>query len=204
MDIADSPARCERALARQAPWAVVNARPYARVDEAETDVPTAAVFRENALGPEALASLCGRHHLPLVTFSTDLVFDGRQDLSPLRRERPGGAPALNVYGRSKAEGELRSAPTATPNRWWSARARSSGPGTSTTSSPCCCARCSAASRSARRAISRCPRHTFPTSCTPCLDLLIDCESGIWHLTNGDAMTWYDWACAAAEAIGLRA
>jgi dTDP-4-dehydrorhamnose reductase len=34
-----------------------------------------------------------------------------------------------------------------------------------------------------------------------LDLLIDGERGIWHLANAGALTWFDFACAAAEAGG---
>jgi dTDP-4-dehydrorhamnose reductase len=59
----------------------------------------------------------------------------------------------------------------------------------------------------------------PDLVNTCLDLLIDCESGLWHLTNGAAMSWPDLArraCAAAgvddgrleecttDALGLRA
>jgi dTDP-4-dehydrorhamnose reductase len=47
----------------------------------------------------------------------------------------------------------------------------------------------------------------PDLVNACLDLLIDRECGIWHLTNGAAMSWADLvqrACAAAgvDAVGL--
>ena len=35
-----------------------------------------------------------------------------------------------------------------------------------------------------------------------LDLLIDNASGIWHLTNGDAVTWAELALLAARTTGL--
>jgi dTDP-4-dehydrorhamnose reductase len=37
-----------------------------------------------------------------------------------------------------------------------------------------------------------------------LDLLIDGSRGIWHLANVGALTWYDFACAAAAAGGRSA
>jgi dTDP-4-dehydrorhamnose reductase len=36
-----------------------------------------------------------------------------------------------------------------------------------------------------------------------LDLLIDQEHGIWHLANGGAMSWYDFAMFAAARSGRR-
>jgi dTDP-4-dehydrorhamnose reductase len=35
-----------------------------------------------------------------------------------------------------------------------------------------------------------------------LDLLIDGETGIWHVTNRAAVNWHEFACIAAEAAGL--
>jgi dTDP-4-dehydrorhamnose reductase len=35
-----------------------------------------------------------------------------------------------------------------------------------------------------------------------LDLLIDQESGIWHLANKGSLTWADWAFETAEAFQL--
>jgi dTDP-4-dehydrorhamnose reductase len=36
----------------------------------------------------------------------------------------------------------------------------------------------------------------------CLDLLIDRTAGIWHLTNGDPLTWAELALMAAEKAGI--
>ena len=56
------------------PWAIINAAGYVRVDDAETDADLC--HRENVTGPTCLASECANRELPLVTFSSDLVFDG--------------------------------------------------------------------------------------------------------------------------------
>jgi dTDP-4-dehydrorhamnose reductase len=51
-----------------------------------------------------LAAACARHGVQLVTFSSDLVFDGAKS-SPYVESDP--VAPLNVYGRSKAEAERR-------------------------------------------------------------------------------------------------
>jgi dTDP-4-dehydrorhamnose reductase len=42
----------------------------------------------------------------------------------------------------------------------------------------------------------------PDLVNACLDLLIDKESGIWHLTNGEAMSWAELARRACAAAGI--
>jgi dTDP-4-dehydrorhamnose reductase len=42
----------------------------------------------------------------------------------------------------------------------------------------------------------------PDLVNACLDLLIDRESGIWHLSNGEAMSWSDLAQRACAAAGI--
>ena len=101
LDIA-SEASVERALGALRPWAVVNAAGYVRVDDAESEEPRC--FRENADGAATVAAGCSRRETALVTFSSDLVFDGRKGCPYL--EDNAVAP-LSVYGRSKAEGERR-------------------------------------------------------------------------------------------------
>jgi dTDP-4-dehydrorhamnose reductase len=79
---------------------MINPAAYTVVDPAE-DEPELA-FRINAEAPAALAHWAARHHVPLVHFSTDYVFDGSGE-TPWREEdrcRP-----LSSYGRSKWEGE---------------------------------------------------------------------------------------------------
>lgn len=73
MDITDS-VSVDTALTQLNPWAVVNAAGYVRVDDAERDVDTC--LRVNAQGPAILAASCARQGIPLLTFSSDLVFDG--------------------------------------------------------------------------------------------------------------------------------
>ena len=82
------------------PRAVINAAAYTRVDEAERD--PAPALRLNRDVPAALARACAEARIPLVHISTDYVFDGEKG-EPYVEADP--AAPLNVYGRSKAEGE---------------------------------------------------------------------------------------------------
>ena len=43
---------------------------------------------------------------------------------------------------------------------------------------------------------------MPDLVNPTLDLLVDRAAGIWHLSNGDAVTWADLAQRAAAVAGL--
>ena len=88
------------------PDVVINCAAYTDVDEAE-DNPKVA-FKVNALGPEILAKECRRLRAKLVHYSTDYIFSGREkDAERYPDGYPEDAPAapLNVYGRSKKEGE---------------------------------------------------------------------------------------------------
>ncbi len=92
-------AALKRAVAELRPAAAINAAAMAAPDACERD-PQAA-RQVNALGPQALARACARAGIPLLHFSTDLVFDGTK--APYREEDP-TAP-ISVYGRVKREGE---------------------------------------------------------------------------------------------------
>jgi dTDP-4-dehydrorhamnose reductase len=82
--------------------AVVNTAGYVRVDDAENDC--IACFRENTKGATVLAEACARRGIRLLTYSSDLVFDGTAK-HPLVESDP--VHPLNVYGQSKAEAEKR-------------------------------------------------------------------------------------------------
>ncbi len=99
VDLTDETALA-RALEAPAPDVVVNAAAYTAVDKAE-DEPDAA-YAVNAAAPARLAALCREQGAALIHISTDYVFDG-SGAKAWREDDPIGP--LNVYGRSKAEGE---------------------------------------------------------------------------------------------------
>jgi dTDP-4-dehydrorhamnose reductase len=90
----------DRLLDELRPTAVVNAAAYTAVDRAEEE-PEAA-YRLNRDVPGSLARACAAAGVPFVHFSTDYVFDGTK-AAPYVEDDPRNP--LNVYGRSKAEGE---------------------------------------------------------------------------------------------------
>lgn len=194
MDIADRES-VAAALACHKPWAVINTAGYVRVAQAETEPD--ACFRENAIGADVLAQVCAGLGIPLVTFSSDLVFDGR--LGRAYQESDPVSPG-SVYGASKAEAErnvLRAHPQALVVRtsaffgpWdrfnfvWSvlnglARGDEVEAG--------------------RDIVS--PTYV-PDLVHIVLDLLIDGESGLWHLANPGEMSWHALAAAIARRAGL--
>lgn len=82
------------------PALIVNAAAYTNVDGAERDVDTARAV--NAVAPGLLQEEANRLGAAVVHYSTDYVFDGTG--SRPWTETDAVAP-LNVYGRTKADGE---------------------------------------------------------------------------------------------------
>jgi dTDP-4-dehydrorhamnose reductase len=96
------PSSLQAAIASIKPDAVVNAAAFTAVDMAEDEPELAAAI--NAAGAGSLAAAAADAGLPVVHVSTDYVFDGTKEGAYLETDAP--AP-LNVYGRTKLEGEQR-------------------------------------------------------------------------------------------------
>jgi dTDP-4-dehydrorhamnose reductase len=193
MDIAD-PKSVAAALACHRPWAVINTAGYVRVADAERE--PEACFRENAVGAEVLAEACARAGIPLVTFSSDLVFDGRAGRAY------GESDPVNptcVYGASKAEADARvlaAYPGALVVRtsaffgpwdrhnfvWHTLNTLASG-------------------NAVEAGIDVVSPTYVPDLVHGVLDLLIDGGTGLWHLANQGEISWRDFAACAAEGAG---
>jgi dTDP-4-dehydrorhamnose reductase len=195
MDISDV-ASVDSAMEQFRPWAIVNASGYVRIDDAERDVDLC--FRENALGPAVLAAACARHGVQLATFSSDLVFDGRQDSPYVETDKV--AP-LSIYGRSKAEGE-RVVLDCNPQALVVRTSSFFGPWDEFNFvAQALAALESGAPFSAANDITVSPTYV-PDLVYVCLDLLIDRECGVWHLTNGQPVTWAELASKVAGQAGV--
>ncbi len=96
-----SPEMLSAAFAAHRPCLVVNAGAYTAVDKAESE--PALAFAINRDGTARLAELCAVEGVPLIHISTDYVFDGTKP-APYVEDDP--IAPLNVYGASKAEGEI--------------------------------------------------------------------------------------------------
>jgi dTDP-4-dehydrorhamnose reductase len=101
LDLADETS-VAAAVAHERPDVVVNAAAYTAVDRAETE-PTVA-HAVNALGAEHVAKACAANAIPIIHISTDYVFGGTKH-GPYLEDDPTGP--VNVYGRTKLEGEQR-------------------------------------------------------------------------------------------------
>ncbi len=89
-----------RLVAEIRPEVVVNCAAYTAVDRAEDETTLAEIVNGRAVG--ILAEIAARAGIPLVTFSTDYVFDGSADSPYLESSVTN---PLNAYGRSKLLGE---------------------------------------------------------------------------------------------------
>lgn len=186
------------ALDDHEPWLVINAAGWVRVDDAEDDPAACAAI--NAAGAERLARACADRGVGSVHISSDLVFDGLLD----RHYDEADAPSpLNAYGRSKAAAEA--AIAALPGRHLIVR-------TAAFFSPFdehnfAVHACRALARGERFAASAehfvTPTYV-PDLCNAILDLAIDAEEGLWHLTNGEACSWAEFARQLASASDLDA
>jgi len=83
----------------QPDW-IINAAAYTNVDGSETNQELA--FRVNAEGPHNLAMAAIEANAKLVHISTDYVFDGTKNEPYTETDQPN---PLQVYGKSKLEGE---------------------------------------------------------------------------------------------------
>jgi dTDP-4-dehydrorhamnose reductase len=190
-----SPEEIEEVLEGLRPWAVINAAGYVRVDEAEADV--AGCYRSNAGGPRFLAAACARRNVPLLTYSTDLVFDGEKGTPYVESDDP---RPLNVYGWSKAECEeqvLRVWPESLVIR------------TSAFFGPWDQYNFLHYLRETLQrgepfyASSDIISPTYvPDLVNGSLDLLVDREKGLWHLANQGEVSWLEFGRMAADLSGL--
>ena len=83
------------------PDVIVNAAAYTDVDRAEEEPERAAAV--NARAPGILAEAAAEAGARLVHYSTDYVFDGTSDTPYTEADVPN---PINVYGRTKREGEV--------------------------------------------------------------------------------------------------
>ena len=183
------------ALDRHQPWALINCSGWVRVDDAEDAAD--ACLAVNSDGAAALSRACDQRGVRTLSFSSDLVFSGRKRSAYL--ERDAVAPR-NVYGHSKAQMEryigglggrhlvVRTAAFFSPfdeANFAVHLARS-------------------LIRGERFAAAEdyvvTPTYV-PDLCDASLDLLIDGETGIWHLSNEEAVSWSDFGARIACGLG---
>ena len=186
----------EAALDLYQPWAVINAAGYVRVDDAEKEVDLC--FKENCTGPINLAEACSKRGIQLVTFSSDLVFDGAKNAPYVEADV---VNPLNAYGQSKAQSEKQVLQT-DPQAMIIRSSAFFGPWDQYNFMHHVIQSLSNAQPvTVANDVLISPTYV-PDLVHATLDLLVDRESGIWHLANEGATTWADWAYITADRAGL--
>ena len=102
LDITDA-AAVQRGLAEVKPDAVIHCAAWTAVDQAEEAESAERVRAVNAGGTRNIAEVCRMLNCRMTYLSTDYVFSGT-GTEPWKPDSEAFAP-LNVYGRSKLEGE---------------------------------------------------------------------------------------------------
>lgn len=184
------------AIKKYNPWAIINAAGYVRVDDAEAD--HKKCFHDNSLAPYLLANACKKYGLPFMTFSSDLVFDGNKQQPYVENDI---VNPLNIYGRSKAEAESSVLKT-NPNSLVIRTSSFFGPWDEYNFVSNVITTLSANNYfTAADDIFISPTYV-PDLVNTSLDLLIDNEKGIWHITNNSKITWADLARKVSDKAGL--
>jgi dTDP-4-dehydrorhamnose reductase len=181
---------------------VVNCAGFVRVDDAEGQPD--ACRAANIAGATVLARGCAEAGAKLVTFSTDLVFDGEKGSPYVESDsvRP-----LSEYGRTKAEAEV--AVLAVSSDALVARTAAFFSDHDDYNFVTLALRALTSGMPFDAASDMVVSPTYvPDLAHAVLDLAIDNERGIWHLTSVGALTWEELARLAAraaqvEASGLR-
>jgi dTDP-4-dehydrorhamnose reductase len=154
-------------------------------------------MRDNGSGAAVLAKVAADMKIPLTTFSSDLIFDGKAGRPYIETDKP--SPRC-IYGLSKAAAErdvlrhhgsaliIRTSAFFGPwdqyNFAWAVISAL------------------AAGRYFEATADEVVSPTFvPDLVNAALDLLIDEECGIWHLSNEGQLSWYDFAQKIAAAGG---
>ncbi|MEJ7682206.1 MAG: NAD(P)-dependent oxidoreductase [Segetibacter sp.] len=190
-DVAD----IERMVNEYKPWAIINTAGYVRVDDAEKEAENC--FLINSVAPKHLSIICNKYGIQFVTYSSDLVFDGRKNNPYVESDI---VSPLNIYGQSKAMAEenvLHNAPNALIIR------------TSAFFGPwdqynfvhhALKSLKNQQSFSAPKNVIISPTYV-PDLVHTSLDLLIDEASGIWNLSNKGSISWAMLASEVAQRSG---
>jgi dTDP-4-dehydrorhamnose reductase len=190
-----SPESIDGAIEKFKPWAIINAAGYVRVDDAEQNCDEC--FAINAKAPTLLAKICLQKNVRFMTFSSDLVFDGNKQTPYHEADQ---VRPLNIYGASKAEAE-RTVLDANPSSLIIRTSAFFGPWDKFNFAY---AVLEALQNSSNFYI---PKDVFisptyvPDLVNTALDLFIDEETGIWHVSNEGGITWEDFAGDIASRAG---
>ena len=191
------PEAIEQLILKYNPWAIINTAGFVKVDEAESDAENC--FLVNTLAPQNIAGLCNKYGVKFVTFSSDLVFDGKKNDPYLESDT---VSPLSIYGQSKARAEeavLSTDPSALIIRtsaffgpWDQYNFVTHALYSFKNNLPFTVA----------NDVIISPTYV-PDLVNTTLDLLLDEENGIWNLSNKGQLSWAMLASEVAERGGFK-
>jgi dTDP-4-dehydrorhamnose reductase len=191
-----SPEQIQNALDFYKPWAVINTAGFVRLDDAERE--QERCFMENCTGAVQLATECRQKGIRFLTFSTDMVYDGAKG-KPYVESDP--VNPLNKYGWSKARCEEQVL-TTYPESLVIRSSSFFGPWDEFNFMHYVIENLSA-QKGIMVANDVLVSPTYvPDLVHVALDLLMDEESGIRHLTNKGSITWAGLAQEASRMFRL--
>ncbi len=192
-DITD-PEQTAARIAETRPEVIIHTAAFTKVDTCEREPERA--FRVNAQGTRNVAAAANAGKARLVYISTDYVFDGRKR-APYVEDDPVGP--LNVYGRSKLEGERAAAEV--PGALIVRTGWLFGPAGRNFVEAILA---QAAGGRPLRVVSDqvgCPTGTADLART--IAALVDLDAaGIVHAPGGGHCSWHEFACAIVRQAGL--
>ncbi|HEX8446700.1 MAG TPA: SDR family oxidoreductase [Sphingomonas sp.] len=186
-----------RTLDLHRPWAVVNAAGWTRIDAAEDNA--RACLSANRDGALVVSAACAARDVHCTIVSADLVFG--DTAAPFDE---GAAPApLNLYGRSKQAAE--DGALEAGERMLVVRSAGFFSPFDTRNFAMQVERMLADGQQLPASADHVMTPTYmPDLVTALLDLLVDGETGLWHLTHQEPVSWRDFAQDIARALGLNA
>jgi dTDP-4-dehydrorhamnose reductase len=201
LDITDA-AAVSSAIAASRADVVINAASFTNVDRCEEEPRQAMAV--NAEGAREVARACVAADARAVYISTDYVFDGRKEPPAQYREDDETGP-LNEYGRSKLAGEQFVAATdphalivRVSSLFGAAGARGKG-GNFVEA-------ILTRAKSSQPIVVVADQYMTPTytrdAANAILELVAMGTTGIVHVSNTGATTWFDFARAIVSAVGL--
>jgi len=195
LDVTNAAAVTET-IERLGPWALVNCSGFVRVDDAEHDRQACRVA--NVGGAVQLANACSAYGIKLITFSSDLVFDGERTTPYVESDavRP-----VCEYGRSKATAEVMVLDATRDALVVRTAAFFGDHDEANFLTQALHALTMGRPFAAPSDVVVSPTYV-PDLVDATLDLAIDDERGVWHLANAGAVTWETFATEAATIAGV--
>jgi dTDP-4-dehydrorhamnose reductase len=183
-----------RSIDRIEPTVIINCAAYNAVDVAEADDSLAYLINSKAV--ENVAKICNKNRIFLVHYSTDYVFDG--DKGDFYYENDKTNP-LNVYGKSKLAGEKAVLETTTDSLVF----RPSwvyGDGTQNF-----IYKLSGWAMNNRILKISSDEVSVPTSAVDIVNVTLEAlekgANGLYHLTNGNYCSRYEWCRFVLDTLG---